>query len=218
MTGPPRPSNRGRSNDPRLDEALIMAAIEVLNEVGYAAFTTAEVARRAGASTASIYRRWPSKQALTAAVASHIAAAELGDIDTGCLEGDLRELLRRKQRIIDASAGPALLSLMGHAAHDAGLRRVLHDNVYRVTRKTLEDLTARAASRHELDEGVDAAEVSIMALTLIGTALARSVFVTSARSQTPNERTTAEPDNAELEEVELRMLLRTFGSIAARHR
>lgn len=210
------PPSRGRGNDPRLDVSLITAAIEVLNEVGYAAFTTAEVARRAGASTASIYRRWPSKQALTSAVASHIAAAELGDIDTGCLEGDLRELLQRKQRILNASAGPALLSLMGQAAHDAGLRRILYENVYSATRKTLAEFAARAVDRRQLDEDVDAADVSIMALALIGTALARSVFVVSASRRSEAEVIVSEPENSELEEVELRMLLRTFGSVAAR--
>src|SRR4051794_29128870 len=102
------PVRRGRRNDPRLDRTLIDAAIEVLNESGYAAFTTTAVARRAGASTASLYRRWPSKQALAGAVARHIALDELSDIDTGSLDGDLRELLLRKQRILDAAAGPAL--------------------------------------------------------------------------------------------------------------
>ena len=66
---------QGRPKDPRVDAALITAAIEVLNESGWASFTTTEVARRAGASTASLYRRWPSKQALAGAVARHITHA-----------------------------------------------------------------------------------------------------------------------------------------------
>ncbi|WP_254812545.1 TetR/AcrR family transcriptional regulator [Streptomyces cavourensis] len=71
-TEPPK----GRPKDPRVDAALLDAAIEVLNESGWAAFTTTAVARRAGASTASLYRRWPSKQALAGAVARHIALDE----------------------------------------------------------------------------------------------------------------------------------------------
>ncbi|MBT3073649.1 TetR/AcrR family transcriptional regulator [Streptomyces sp. CYG20] len=110
-TEPPK----GRPKDPRVDAALLDAAIEVLNESGWAAFTTTAVARRAGASTASLYRRWPSKQALAGAVARHIALDGLGGIDTGSLEGDVRELLSAKRRILENATGPALLSLMGQA-------------------------------------------------------------------------------------------------------
>ncbi|RBL82936.1 hypothetical protein DDE05_33985 [Streptomyces cavourensis] len=74
------------ARNPERRVALTDAAIEVLNESGWAAFTTTAVARRAGASTASLYRRWPSKQALAGAVARHIALDGLGGIDTGSLE------------------------------------------------------------------------------------------------------------------------------------
>ncbi|MFF0431511.1 TetR/AcrR family transcriptional regulator [Streptomyces sp. NPDC004327] len=187
QTSTPR---RGRRNDPRVDAALMNAAIEVLNETGYAAFTTTAVARRAGASTASLYRRWPSKQALAGAVARHIALDELSGIDTGSLEGDLRELLTRKQRILDAAAGPALLSLMGQAAHDADLRRILHDDVYLATRETFATLVDRAVHRKELDRALTPARTSVLALVLLGTALARSVFV--APPGTPANASTGE--------------------------
>ena len=168
---------RGRRNDPRVDAALISAAIEVLNETGYAAFTTTAVARRAGASTASLYRRWPSKQALAGAVARHIALNELSGIDTGSLEGDARELLVRKQRILDASAGPALLSLMGQAAHDPVLRQILHEEVYLAARERLECLITLAVDRGELSADMSETRISVLTLVLIGTTLARSVFL-----------------------------------------
>ncbi|WP_324789371.1 TetR/AcrR family transcriptional regulator [Streptomyces sp. H51] len=194
---------RGRRNDPRLDTALINAAVEVLNETGYAAFTTTAVARRAGASTASLYRRWPSKQALAGAVARHIALNELSGIDTGSLEGDVRELLARKQRILDSGAGPALLSLMGQAAHDPALRRILHEDVYLAARERLEALIALAARRGELDADIDSGRISVLALVLVGTALARSVFL-------PVHEATTEPagdTSADLAETELQLLL-----------
>ncbi|WP_053678524.1 TetR/AcrR family transcriptional regulator, partial [Streptomyces sp. WM4235] len=155
-----------------MDAALINAAIEILNESGYAAFTTTAVARRAGASTASLYRRWPSKQALAGAATRHITLHELSGIDTGSLEGDLREFLRCKQRILDGCTGPALLSLMGQAAHDADLRQILHDDVYLAVREQLEVLVAQAVHRQELDEAVGAGQISVLTLVLIGTALA----------------------------------------------
>ncbi|WP_176929429.1 TetR/AcrR family transcriptional regulator [Lentzea albidocapillata] len=168
---------QGRPKDPRVDAALITAAIEVLTESGWASFTTTAVAKRAGASTASLYRRWPSKQALAGAVARHIAQAELTGIDTGTLEGDVRELLARKRKILEAATGPALLSLMGQAAHDPELRRILHDDVYLAVRGELGALIDRATGRGELANAVCSAQVDVLTLVLIGTALARSVFV-----------------------------------------
>jgi AcrR family transcriptional regulator len=184
---------QGRPKDPRVDAALITAAIEVLNESGWASFTTTEVARRAGASTASLYRRWPSKQALAGAVARHIAQAELSGIDTGSLEGDLRELLARKRRILEAATGPALLSLMGQAAHDPELRQILHDDVYLAVREQLGGLIAQAVRRGEVAKSADDPQIDVLTLVLIGTALARSVFVGTGARHTA--------------EAELRMLL-----------
>ena len=184
---------QGRPKDPRVDAALITAAIEVLNESGWAAFTTTEVARRAGASTASLYRRWPSKQALAGAVARHIAQAELSGIDTGSLEGDVRELLARKHRILEAATGPALLSLMGQAAHDPELRQILHDDVYLAVRDQLCALIGQAVRRGELAGSIDDAQIDVLTLVLIGTALARSVFIRT--------------DAGHAAEAELRMLL-----------
>ncbi|BFU45229.1 TetR/AcrR family transcriptional regulator [Krasilnikovia sp. MM14-A1004] len=190
--------HRGRRNDPRLDQTLIDAAIEVLNETGYAAFTTTAVARRAGASTASLYRRWPSKQALAGAVARHIALDELTDIDTGSLDGDLRELLVRKQRILDAAAGPALLSLMGQAAHDPVLRQILREDVYLAVRERIETLIAQAARRGEPGRDLGAAQISVLALVVIGTGLARAVFTPAPP---------VDDSSAELAETELALLL-----------
>jgi len=191
---------KGRPKDPRVDAALLDAAIEVLNASGWAAFTTTAVARRAGASTASLYRRWPSKQALAGAVARHIALDELGGIDTGSLEGDIRELLARKRRILETATGPALLSLMGQAPHHPELRQILHDDVYRVVRDQLEALTTRAARRGELDAPVEAERIDVLTLVLVGATLARSVFLTppGAADTESHTRTT---------ETELHLLL-----------
>ncbi|RPK60339.1 Nucleoid occlusion factor SlmA [Streptomyces sp. ADI96-02] len=220
MTTKPDTAPPGRPKDPRVDAALIEAAIEVLNEAGWAAFTTTAVARRAGASTASLYRRWPSKQALAGAVARHIALEELSGIDTGSLEGDVRELLARKRRILEAATGPALLSLMGQAAHDPELRQILHDDVYLAVREQLEALVAQAVRRGELGQAVGAAEMDVLVLVVIGTALARSAFLAppDPDKASGTDAVDSDPDHGhdpapahdpghDLAETELRLLL-----------
>src|SRR4051794_41805682 len=51
----------GRPRDPRVDEAVRRAALELLVEDGYQATSIQAIARRAGVSAPSIYRRWASK-------------------------------------------------------------------------------------------------------------------------------------------------------------
>jgi AcrR family transcriptional regulator len=53
-------------------EALMKAAAELMREVGYSDMTTAAVARRAGLSEGTIYRHFPSKEALAEAVFADI--------------------------------------------------------------------------------------------------------------------------------------------------
>ena len=58
------------------DEALLRAALEVFSEQGYQAPVSA-VASHAGVSSATVFLRFPTKEALLFAVVSHSFAAEL---------------------------------------------------------------------------------------------------------------------------------------------
>jgi AcrR family transcriptional regulator len=59
------PSARvGRPRDPRVDAAIRTATLELLVEDGYQATTIQAIARRAGVSAPSVYRRWSSKAQL----------------------------------------------------------------------------------------------------------------------------------------------------------
>src|SRR5579884_3523380 len=51
----------GRPRDPRVDHAVHAATLELLVEEGYQATTVQAIARRAGVSAPSVYRRWANK-------------------------------------------------------------------------------------------------------------------------------------------------------------
>src|SRR5215212_3071590 len=99
----PRP---GRKRSRAVDDALLAAALEVLRVEGYAALTMAAVFERAGVSSASLYRRWPSKKDLVVAALESLTPTPAG-IDTGSFAGDLaaflddvaRSLRARLQRV-----------------------------------------------------------------------------------------------------------------------
>jgi len=57
----------GRPRDPQVDVAIRTATLELLVEEGYQATTIQAIARRAGVSAPSIYRRWSSKAELVEA-------------------------------------------------------------------------------------------------------------------------------------------------------
>jgi AcrR family transcriptional regulator len=60
--------------------AILEAAKDLLGEVGYDRLRIQDVADRAGAGLATLYRRWPTKQALVADAISHYADALLTPI------------------------------------------------------------------------------------------------------------------------------------------
>jgi AcrR family transcriptional regulator len=59
-TPEPAPSG-GRPRDTRIDDAVLQATAELLEEVGYLRLTVAAIAERAGTNKPAIYRRWPTK-------------------------------------------------------------------------------------------------------------------------------------------------------------
>ncbi|MGV0811552.1 TetR/AcrR family transcriptional regulator [Mycolicibacterium boenickei] len=80
----------GRPRDPAKDAAVLTAARELLVEAGYQGTTVLAVARRAGVGAPTIYRRWPTKEALVEDAAFGHAEAIPIPAPTGDLRADLR--------------------------------------------------------------------------------------------------------------------------------
>src|SRR3954470_14545799 len=86
----------GRPRDPQTDADILGAARAVLAEQGYEALSFEVVARRAGVTRPTIYRRWPSKVHL-----AYEAAFPVADLQPITFTGDLRTDLHR---LIDGAA------------------------------------------------------------------------------------------------------------------
>jgi AcrR family transcriptional regulator len=85
------PPRRGRKRDPSREPVILQAVLDELVESGYEGATVQAVAARAGSGTATIYRRWPTKEDLVlAAIATLGTPPEAGGLpDTGQLRTDL---------------------------------------------------------------------------------------------------------------------------------
>jgi AcrR family transcriptional regulator len=144
-------SGLGRPRDPGVDERVVRAAAAVFGEEGWAGFTVDAVARRAGVGKASIYLRWPNKEALLAgALDSRVGRIE--DIDTGAVRDDLIALARQMLALFLGDSGRAVIRLLT----DADTVPVVHGHVAEVQRaqaRAARAIVHRGINRGELRAG-----------------------------------------------------------------
>jgi len=164
---PTTPGTRGRPMDARVDDAVITATTVLLAERGYGALTTATIARRAGVSTASLYRRWSSKEALVASAARAIVADYLSPDDTGLLDADFTVLVANKITALSGQLGVVLKSLVGQAAHDPAIAEILEREILDVTTAHVAAILERAAARGEIGAGYDVSDTADLAIALV---------------------------------------------------
>jgi AcrR family transcriptional regulator len=93
--------SRGRPRNPAAGRAILEATLALLAEQGYANLALTDVARRAGVSTATLYRRWPSRAPLVLdALRTLILTFSLPD--TGDTRADLAAFVTERMRTTDS--------------------------------------------------------------------------------------------------------------------
>jgi len=150
----------GRPRDPRIDSAVLRSTVELVSETGYAALSVDAIARRAHTSKPAIYRRWPSKAHLVhEAVFLIDSGTELPD--TGSLEGDVREMVRRTVAVLTTPAARAAIpGLVGEMAADLTLHSALLERFAGIVSSGLTERLHEAMVRNEIRPDVTAAELT----------------------------------------------------------
>lgn len=120
-------------------------------------------------STATIYRRRPTKRELILAVAGQIAADEGPEADTGSLDGDLREMFEQKRRAFSGKVAAALVSLVGESAHNSELAAAVRESILVPTRDYLTAILNRATARGQAVRTADAEAAARLIVGLIVT-------------------------------------------------
>ncbi len=152
--GPAR--TRGRPRDTRIDEAVLRATVELLEEVGYSRLTIPLVAARAGATPPAVYRRFPTKVELVyEAVFPTPPGNDLplaGDVDSA-----VRGLMLAAIGLFSAPAvHTATAGLMAELPSEPGLSARLLSRLQGGTYLTLQNFLDQAVSDGRATEGVDA--------------------------------------------------------------
>lgn len=176
---------RGRPRAEGVRAAVVEALISLVAEQGYAGTSMDEVAERAGVSKATIYRRWPSKDALI--VDAHRSMLEENDVpDTGSLRGDLLALVDRIAMFMEDERMPRMMrASAGETLTNPELTEVFRTQVLEPRLQIVGEIFARAQARGEARDDLD---WRAMAYALIGSNLFRVAFMGEPVDRRANHR------------------------------
>lgn len=141
------------------EEAICGAVMELLAESSFDAVTVDAVAARARASKATIYRRWPNKDALVLDVLKREFLAGVQDpVDTGSLRGDLLANFTRDlgEQSLCSQKSAALRSLATATANSPATIGPVMEALHAAQLTLWQTLLDRAHQRGELARQVDA--------------------------------------------------------------
>jgi AcrR family transcriptional regulator len=153
--------NRGRPRSQQAHQAILTAAAELLLERALSDVSMDAVAQRAGVSKATIYRWWPTKEALALeALYTEWNTVRPFPRDTGSLRGDLLSLLRPWARLAASRPyGRVLAALLTEAQSDPVFATEYRQRFVEPRRDQARALFQRAIERGEIlaDTKIDVA-------------------------------------------------------------
>ena len=145
---------RGRARSETTRRAIVAAAGELLLEHGLGSISMDAVAERAGASKATIYRWWSSKELL--ALDALLTEWENEAHDTGSLAGDLLTLIRPwVGRLNERSYGRIIAGLLTRAQSDPAFAAEYRARFVDPRRDEGRNVLARAIDRGEVPPDID---------------------------------------------------------------
>ncbi|MFD0686185.1 TetR/AcrR family transcriptional regulator [Actinomadura fibrosa] len=119
---PRRPERRSEE----AANAVIKAAMDLCQEVGYRKLSIEGIAARAGVGKNTIYRWWPSKAAVLLDGLLSTWRLDASFPDTGDFLADIKTQMAAASRILgDPDVFPHYRALIGEAQHDPELHRAL---------------------------------------------------------------------------------------------
>jgi AcrR family transcriptional regulator len=155
-------------------EAVLTQALEELAEAGLEGFSVERVARRAEVNKTSVYRRWPTREALVAAALEGVLGSVAARVpDTGTLRGDLLGLLEPVAAFLSARTGQAVLRAALSESSASSVAALAARLLTQQTVNPVVALVARARRRGEWRGGVSGEQ---LVFTLVGAVMHRAML------------------------------------------
>src|SRR4051794_9954235 len=153
------PVRPGRQRSDACDAAILESTLRLLAEKGYAGFTVASVIEHAGVSSATLYRRWPTKQELVAAAVATMVPAP-ANTDTGSLAGDLDAFVHHMAKSVAARQEDVIDALSAEKKRNPELAALLRERFLQPRLAELRAMLSRAKQRGEV-KAVPSADVAL---------------------------------------------------------
>lgn len=104
--------------------SVLNVTLDTLAETGFASLRVEDVAARAGVNKTTIYRRWPTKDALVRAALLTVADDDIRIPDTGSLRGDLLAIGRMLEDLSNAPRWQSVIRMILAEGPDSDLAAI----------------------------------------------------------------------------------------------
>lgn len=167
-------ARRGRPRSDRASKAIRDAALELLVRDGFTRLRLEHVAARAGVGKATIYRRWPSKEALAQDLLSELATPHLIIDDSGDTRTDLLAAVTNAIRALtETSFGPVIRTLLSQIAVNPSIGDPFRATIVQGRRDEIGRAVRRGIDRGDLRPDADA---DVATELLVGPVYFRLIF------------------------------------------
>lgn len=173
-SGSATPPGTGRPRDPRIDDAVLQATTELLEEVGYLQLTIAAIAARAGTNKPAVYRRWKTKAHLVHEAVFPSQTPEAIPVGGGDLHTDIRALVTIGVELLGRPAARAALpGLLAEMTSDPTLHADVIGRFAQGSWGWMQDRIADAIDQGEVRANVESSTVLelIAGSTFVATAI-----------------------------------------------
>ena len=170
----PLPPLRGRPRSDRIHRAILDATRELLVQDGFTKLRLERVAARAGVGKATIYRRWPSKEALALELLFELAGPHIEVAESGDTRGELKAVVMNSVRsITETPFGPVIRALLSQIAGNPSIGDPFREMVVGARRSQVALVIERGIARGDLRPDADP---SVATELLVGPVYFRLAF------------------------------------------
>ena len=166
-----RPAREADERVEKSKKAVLTATYELLAKSGLGGVSVDEVSRRSGVAKTTIYRHWPSREALLLDACSQLSTRPLVP-DTGKLRTDLEALAVGATMRLQQPWSTVLPSIIDAAERDKELAK-LQSQIHAQMRGAFIAVIERGQERGELARSLDAREI---VASIIGPIMYRRFF------------------------------------------
>lgn len=139
-----------RRRNEQSHQAILQAALDILESEGYGAVTIEAIAAKAGVGKQTIYRWWPSKAAVVLEAFTKWAALDIPLPNANSARADVQTFLETSFQLLNSHTGILVSSLMAEAQFDPAFAQELRTTFIRARREALITLLRRGIQSGEL--------------------------------------------------------------------